>query len=173
MRDMSVVRYDARWPTAYEEESTHLLAVLGAVIVSIHHIGSTAVPDLAAKPVIDILMEVRDLQELDGHDEAMRSIGYVPRGEYGIPGRRYYPKGGDARTHHVHAFTVGDRHVAEHIAFRDYLRAHPHVAAEYADVKRKAAAAHGSDPEGYQAGKHEFVFNTLGEAVAWAKSGKA
>ena len=92
MRDMTVVDYDPSWPAAYEAEIDRLRAVLDDVIVRTHHIGSTAVPGLAAKPVIDVLLEVRDLDSLDAHDEAMREIGYEPRGEFGIPGRRYYTR---------------------------------------------------------------------------------
>jgi GrpB-like predicted nucleotidyltransferase (UPF0157 family) len=164
---MSVVDYDPSWPSAYESEVVKIRVVLGDEIVRAHHIGSTAVPGLAAKPVIDVLLEVRDLERLDGLDEAMRAIGYDPRGEFGIPGRRYYPKGGDERTCHVHAFAVGDARIAEHLAFRDYLRARPDVAGDYARVKREAARRHRSHAEGYQAYKRDFVTRTLADALAW------
>jgi GrpB-like predicted nucleotidyltransferase (UPF0157 family) len=165
---MSVADHDPCWAKLYEAEIARLRTVLGGEIVRAHHIGSTAVPGLAAKPVIDILLEVRDPVRLDGLDGAMREIGYEPRGEFGIPGRRYYPKGGDERTCHVHAFAAGDAHIAEHLAFRDYLRAHPDVATDYERVKRRAAAMHRSDPEGYQAHKGGFVTKTLADALAWA-----
>ena len=168
MRDMSVIDYDPRWPAAAEAEAERLRSVLGDVLVRVHHIGSTAVPGLAAKPVIDLLLEVADLSELDALDEEMRSIGYRPSGEYGIPGRRYYPKGGDDRTHHAHAFVVGDRHIMEHLAFRDYLRTHPEARAEYSRVKREAASRHRNDPEGYVAHKRAFVARVVREACDWA-----
>jgi len=161
VREMTVVDYDPSWPAAYEAEIERLRAVLGDVIVRAHHIGSTAVLGLAAKPVIDVLLEVRDLALLDAHDDVMREIGYEPRGEYGIRGRRYYPKGGDRRTHHVHAFAVGDPHIEEHLAFRDHLRERPDAAAAYVRVKREAAAKHRYDPEGYVRHKEEFVARTL------------
>ena len=165
---MRVVDYDPSWPDAYEAEIARIRAILGGEIVRAHHIGSTAVPGLAAKPVIDILLEVEDVADLDVRDEAMRSIGYEPRGEFGIPGRRYYPKGGDGRTHHVHAFAVNDPHVTEHLAFRDYLRAHPEAASDYARVKRSAAAEHRRNPDGYVAFKQETVSRILSDALAWA-----
>lgn len=168
MREMTVVDYDPGWPAAYGAEVARLRAALGDVIARAHHIGSTAVPGLAAKPVIDVLLEVRDLGSLDARDEAMRKIGYEPRGEYGIPGRRYYPKGGDRRTHHVHAFAAGDPHIAEHLAFRDYLRECPDVAAAYARVKREAAAEHRYDPDGYVRHKEDFVTKTLNDALGRA-----
>jgi len=173
MRDMSVAPYSPKWPTAFAAEAARLRMALGDLVVRIHHIGSTAVPGLAAKPVIDILLEVRDLSQLDASDRVMESLGYLPRGEYGIAGRRYYPKGGDARSHHVHAFVVGDEHVAKHLAFRDFLRSHPAVAAAYAETKRAAVTDHRHDPEGYQLCKREFIARTLHQAVAWVRGSKS
>jgi GrpB-like predicted nucleotidyltransferase (UPF0157 family) len=165
---MSVVDYDPTWPEAYGAEIARIRTVLGDQILHAHHIGSTAVPGLAAKPVIDILFEVRDLAQLDARDGEMRSIGYEPRGEFGVLGRRYYPKGGDERTHHVHAFAVGDPRIAEHLAFRDYLRVHPDTASDYARVKREAATNHRHDPDGYFAFKQETVSRILSDALVWA-----
>ncbi len=166
-RILEVVDSSDRWPALYEREAERLRRALGDHIVRIHHIGSTSVPGLAAKPIIDILLEVRSVEALDGCAAAMRCLGYEPRGEFGIPGRRYYPKGGDQRTHHVHAFAADDPHVLPHLAFRDYLRTHPESAAAYADVKRQAAAAHATDPEGYMDDKHAFVERTVEKAVHW------
>ncbi|MFC2105088.1 GrpB family protein [Candidatus Bipolaricaulota bacterium] len=165
MRSMSVVDYSADWPLEYEREITALRSLLGTEIVRAHHIGSTAVVGLAAKPIIDILLEVQSAAHLDSFDIGMEKMGYQPRGELGIPGRRYYPKGGDRRTHHVHAFTVGDPHIEKHLAFRDYLRTHPVAVVEYAAVKREAAAAHETDPEGYMAFKHNFVRRLVARAA--------
>ncbi|MBU0595120.1 GrpB family protein [Candidatus Bipolaricaulota bacterium] len=167
-REMRIVGYDPAWPDAYAEEAAAIRAALGTQLVRAHHIGSTAVSGLAAKPVIDICLEVRDLAQLDALDDAMRALGYAPRGEFGIPGRRYYPKGGDARTHHVHAFVTGDPHVEKHLAFRDYLRAHRAVLHEYAAIKAEASARYLDDPEGYQAHKHAFITQTLEDALIWA-----
>lgn len=165
---MSVVDYDPSWPVAYAAELERLRAVLGDVLVRAHHVGSTAVPGLAAKPVIDVLLEVADLASLDARDEALQSLGYETRGEFGIAGRRYYPKGGEKRTHHVHAFVVGDPHIAEHLAFRDYLRAHAAVAAEYGRVKREAADRYRYDPDGYVTFKQGFVRDGVRNALAWS-----
>ena len=167
VRRMKVVEYSAEWPCLYEQEIALLREVLGDEIFRSHHIGSTSVSGLAAKPIIDILLEVQSVERLDTLNEAMSNLGYQPRGEFGIPGRRYFPKGGDARTYHVHAFAVGDPQVRKHLAFRDYLRAHPTVARAYAEVKTAAAGAHGTNPEGYMAFKHEFVERTVAEAIHW------
>jgi len=168
-RTMEVIASSDRWPEMYAREAEQLRRVLGDEIVRIHHIGSTSVPGLAAKPVIDILVEVHSVEALDGYAAAMQTLGYEPRGEFGIPGRRYYPKGGDLRTHHVHAFASGDPHVFRHLAFRDYLRTHPECAVAYGEVKRRAAAAHRTDPEGYVEYKRAFVERTLEDAVHWVR----
>jgi len=164
---MDVSEYSEKWPFLYEEAAAQLRELLGTELVRSHHIGSTSVPGLAAKPIIDILLEVRSIDGLDAYDASMRDLGYEPKGEFGIPGRRYFPKGGDRRTHHVHAFALGDPHVKKHLAFRDYLRAHPQAVAEYASIKKAASAAHATDPEGYMAFKHVFVEQMVTDAVHW------
>ncbi len=104
MRILTVVDYDEMWPTLFENERTLLQMTLGKVISRIHHIGSTSVPGLSAKPVIDILIEVANLEELDSLNQAMEGVGYTVRGENGILNRRYFTKGGNQRSHHIHAF---------------------------------------------------------------------
>lgn len=168
VRKMIVVNYSGDWPEMYEKEAAQIRAALADVLVRCHHMGSTSVPGLAAKPIIDILLEVRSLDRLDARNAAMESLGYTPKGAFGIPGRRYYPKGADKRTHHAHAFAAGDPHIEKHLVFRDYLRAHPLAAAEYAAIKRQAAEAHANDPEGYVAFKHDFAEPMVAEAVHWA-----
>jgi GrpB-like predicted nucleotidyltransferase (UPF0157 family) len=157
MRKIEIVDYEPSWPAQYEAECALIRRALGDVLVEIHHIGSTAVPGLAAKPIIDILLEVEDLAALDALNSEMEAIGYNPKGEFGIPHRRYFPKGGDNRSHHVHAFVCGDSNVARHLAFRDYLRRHPDVVQEYAEVKRRVAQTCGNDSERYCSGKDAYV----------------
>ena len=169
VRRMTVVDYSIEWPRLYEHELALLRKALGNEIVRAHHIGSTAVPGLAAKPVIDILLEVRSVERLDAFDSAMEKLGYQPHGEFGIPGRRYYPKGGDDRTHHVHAFADSDQQIEAYLVFRDYLRTHQAAVAEYAAVKREGSMAHETDPEGYVAFKQGFVERMVVKAVHWAE----
>ena len=116
----------------FEAEAGLVRSVLGNTAIAIHHIGSTAVAGLPAKPIIDMLFEVAVLQQLDGFNNTMVGIGYEPMGEFGIPGRRYFRKGGDNRIHQIHAFASGDFNLTRHLAFRDYLRTNPAAAAEYA-----------------------------------------
>ncbi|WCG83013.1 GrpB family protein [Pectobacterium sp. A5351] len=156
-RIITVVDYDPHWATNYATAARAIAQVLGGVAVKIHHIGSTAVPGLPAKPVIDMLLEVVSLSDLDRLDHVMVDVGYRPRGESGIAGRRYYTKGGDVRTHHLHAFVVGDESIQRHLAFRDYLRANPSVCAEYAAIKRAAARACDNDAAVYSQLKNDFI----------------
>jgi GrpB-like predicted nucleotidyltransferase (UPF0157 family) len=172
-RVIEVVDYDSGWPSAFRKESAILSGVLSEEIECVHHIGSTAIPGVRAKPVIDILLEVKDIDALDQYDAGMEGIGYVPKGEFGIPGRRFYLKGVYDRTHHIHAFNAGSPHVRRHIAFRDYLIAHPRVAAEYADLKARCAAECDNDNDRYCEGKREFVSRHEEKALEWMRCKEA
>ncbi|MGG4498571.1 GrpB family protein [Brevibacillus reuszeri] len=135
--------------------------------MDIHHIGSTAVPGLKAKPIIDMLPVVKDIARIDAYNEAMGQLGYVPRGEFGLEGRRYFPKGGDNRTHHVHMYQTGHPATKRHLAFRDYLRSHPEAANEYGSLKEKLALRYSNDPASYVNGKEAWVMATEQKALAW------
>jgi GrpB-like predicted nucleotidyltransferase (UPF0157 family) len=157
MRKIQVVEYDPSWPALFEAERDVLRRTIGTVAVEIHHIGSTAVPGLCAKPIIDILIEVTDLALLDALNGKMETIGYKPMGEFGIPGRRYFPKGSENRTHQIHAFSRGDFSVTRHIAFRDYLLANSEVAKEYGELKKRVAETCDNDIGRYCDGKDAYV----------------
>lgn len=173
MRRVLVVPYDPNWPTAFEQAATELRAAMGSRLVAVEHIGSTAVPGLCAKPIIDLLAIVDDLDALDSRSEAMRALGYEVLGEFGIPGRRYYRRDNrdGERTHHVHAFRCDASAVLRHLAFRDYLRAHPEVARTYADLKRALAGAHPDDIHAYMDGKDGFIQRVEAEALRWRRAG--
>ena len=157
MRKIEVHKYNSSWPGRFDTEKNLLWRTLGDVAIAIHHIGSTSVPGLGAKPIIDILIEVADLSALDALDNEMQAIGYESKGEYGIPGRRYFQKDGNDRTHQIHAFLYDDYNVTRHIAFRDYLRSHPAVAEEYAALKKRIAETCDNDIDKYCDGKDAFV----------------
>jgi len=159
--------YDVEWQTEYHREATALQSALYGVVTACHHIGSTAVPGLAAKPIIDILMEVLDLDVLDLRTEALRRLGYEALGENGIPDRRFYQKGGDARTHHVHAFRTGGADIHRHLCFRDYLIEHPEDALAYAELKRRLAASFHNEPLRYVEEKAAFVRDLERRALHW------
>ena len=171
-RTIKVVPYNPYWKVLFEEESTRIKEVITEGLVDVHHIGSTSVPDLSAKPIIDIMPEVLDLDVLDGFDDAMEGLGYIIKGEFGIPGRRFYLKGLIDRTHHVHAFESGSEGLARHLAVRDYLRDQPDEAAAYAELKVQLAARFSHDNDGYCDGKHEFVQQLEKRALRWKNNAK-
>lgn len=172
MMKVEVVPHDPRWREAFEAEARQVAAALGENVVAIHHIGSTAIPDIYAKPVVDLLVEAGDLTEVDGRSSAMESLGYEVMGEYGIPGRRYFRKDNleGIRTHHIHAFEVGSAEVERHLAFRDYLIAHPVDAQTYSELKRKLAEAHPQSMDGYIDGKADFIKEMDQRAARWRRS---
>lgn len=164
-----VVDYDPLWPQLFEEEAARIEQVLGGNLAAIHHIGSTAVEGLPAKPIIDVMPVVYDLAAVDARVRAFERLGYEAMGEYGIPGRRYYRKGARLRTHHVHVFEESAVHdIERHLAVRDYLRTHADAAAAYAELKRALAQRFSQDIEAYCDGKDAFVKALEAAALAWA-----
>jgi GrpB-like predicted nucleotidyltransferase (UPF0157 family)/GNAT superfamily N-acetyltransferase len=168
LRAVVVTPYNAGWPAQFAAESAALGSLLGDLAVEIHHVGSTSVPGLAAKPIIDIMPIVRDIRAVDRHLSAMADLGYAPRGEYGLPGRRYFSKDTNrVRSHHVHMYELDNPEVTRHLAFRDYLRAHPAIARQYGDLKLGLAQAHPTDIDAYMDGKDGFIKTTEAQAVRW------
>lgn len=153
-----VVDYDPLWPLLFQKEADAISRILGDNLVLIHHIGSTSVPFLAAKPIIDIMPVVKDLSDVDAVSGEFVKLGYEYLGEFGIKGRRYLRKGGQERTHQIHIFQMeDDTNILRHLAFRDYLRSHRDVAMEYAALKKDLAARFPYDIDGYCDGKDAFV----------------
>jgi len=168
MRNIVVVPYNPQWPEMFRREAAKIVAIFGPELVDLHHIGSTSVPGLSAKPIIDMMPLVRDINEVDRFNPAMAQLGYEPMGEYGIPGRRYFRKGGDEnRSHHLHAFGFDSPEVARHLDFRDYLIAHPTEARQYADLKTRLAEQFPHDIERYMDGKDAFIKTIIQKAQAW------
>lgn len=164
-----VCDYTPSWEREYEREAARIAGVLGRNLKEIHHIGSTAVKGLKAKPVIDILPVVYRLDEVDGHRAQFEKLGYECLGEYGIPGRRYFRKGGDERTHQVHIFEHGNAmQILRHLAVRDYLRCHEEAAAAYGRLKAELARKYPYDIERYGDGKDAFVKALEEKALRWS-----
>lgn len=164
-----VVAHDPAWRTEFEEEAKHISRVLGDRVSRLHHIGSTAIPGIFAKPVIDLLMEVENIVELEAGNAAMEGLGYESMGEFGIAGRRYFRKN-DAfgvRTHQVHAFAAESPEIARHLAFRDYMIAHPAEARAYGELKRNLAREFPEDIQRYMDGKDPFIKEHEARAVVW------
>ena len=165
---MPVVAHDPAWALGYAAEADAITQALPGQLLALHHIGSTAIPDILAKPIIDMLAVVRNLDALDAASPALAELGYQVMGEFGIAGRRYFRKDDPAgcRTHHLHGFADGSPHIRRHLAFRDYLRMHPSIAADYSALKHRLAAS----PDSYVEGKAPFVLETEAAALAWYAS---
>ncbi|CAM3483250.1 GrpB family protein [Erysipelothrix anatis] len=160
--------YNEQWPIHFEIEARKISDGLGDNLVQLHHIGSTAVPGLSAKPVIDILLIVSSLEVLDQNDHHFGVLGYEVMGEFGMEGRRYYRKGGDDRTHQIHAFEVRSIYdIERHLIFRDYLRAHSTDRLAYGDLKERIALEYPFDIDGYGDAKDALVKELERKALLW------
>jgi GrpB-like predicted nucleotidyltransferase (UPF0157 family) len=156
------------WPHLAASHAGHLRA-LGTILVSVHHIGSTSVPGLAAKPIIDLMPLVTSLAELDRERSRVELLGYQWHGELGIVGRRYCTLSDEAgiRQVQLHFFTADAPDAKRHIAFRNYLRAHSNVAAEYETEKRRAWELHPHDSHAYCDEKAAWIRKTEVLALKW------
>ncbi|WP_233520509.1 GrpB family protein [Flocculibacter collagenilyticus] len=169
LRKIEVINYDPRWAAKFIEEKVLLNAAIGNAALKIEHIGSTAIIGLSAKPIIDILIEVSCLKALDERNKSLKTIGYEAKGENGIEGRRYFQKGGNMRTHHVHAFLSEDENLVRHRAFKEYLIAHPEALIEYDSIKRHAAQECNNDSFLYMSLKNNFIqeHEKISDKLVW------
>lgn len=168
LRKVEIVPYDPAWPARFEEEAALLRRVFGNQLVAIHHIGSTSIPGMAAKPIIDMLPVVKEIGRMNAFDPTMLALGYESMGEFGLPGRRYYRKGGtEHRSHHVHVYQVYDPAIDRHLAFRDYLIFEPAAAQRYRQLKSELAQRFPSDIYGYMDGKDGLIKELETEALRW------
>ena len=161
-----IADYDPAWPARFEEEREAIVAALGgaaAGVVAIEHVGSTSVPGLAAKPIIDIAIGVRQVADAVPCITPIVGLGYKCMGEFGIPGRLYFRKG-KPRSHHLHMVVHQGEFWQDHIGFRDALRGQPDLAQEYARLKRELAAHHVGDRVGYTEAKTPFIQSALARA---------
>lgn len=164
----TIVSHDPRWAAVFRTESRSLADALGPSRVELHHIGSTAVPGLVAKPTVDILLVAPDLDAIDAGAAALQALGYEARGAYGVERRRYFARldqTGAVRGFHVHGFARGDPHVTRHLRFRDVLIARPDIAEAYAALKRGLAGPGGVLPPDYAERKSGFIVEILDAAL--------
>ncbi|WLP58138.1 GNAT family N-acetyltransferase [Bacillus pumilus] len=171
-RKVEVVEFKKEWHEEFHQEKQQLKQIIQKSWIEGHHIGSTSVEGLAAKPIIDILIEVSHIKEIDRKRESFEQLGYQALGENGIKGRRFFQKGGLNRTHHVHVYERNHPDVKRHLLFRDYLRAHPERAVAYASVKEQLANQYPEDIQSYMAGKNEIIKKIENEAYHWDREGR-
>ena len=169
MDPVIVVPYDINWQEQFDRERSLLHNVFRDIPVVVEHVGSTAVPGLASKPIIDLMLGARALADVESRIEALRAhhYEYVPAYETQLPDRRYFRKPFSVpRTHHLHCVVFGSSFWRDDLLFRDYLRANPGAAAEYAALKRELASRHRLDRSAYVEGKTSFVQSILAKAGA-------
>ena len=155
---ITVVDHQPLWEKKYQEESRLIQDILTDNCIAVYHIGSTSVKGLAAKPIIDMMVAVRSLEQVDRVAKSFLNIGSEYLGEFGMPGRRYLRKGGVERTHQIHIFQMDDWYnIGRHLAFRHYMRTHEKERTEYAKLKIELAQKFPDDIDGYCDGKESFV----------------
>ena len=161
--EVVVVPYDPRWPVLFEEAAAQLRALLGPAILAVHHVGSTAVRGLCAKPILDVLVSVPDFDDARKLVTPLATLGYEFRPDEEIPDRHYFrrPPGGELRTHHLSLAEPDSRHHTVTLAFRDALRRDPKVNASYARLKLTLAQQFPRDRPAYIEGKTRFVMQVL------------
>jgi GrpB-like predicted nucleotidyltransferase (UPF0157 family) len=153
-----VVReYDPAWPELFEGLRERVLDALGGLVVAVEHIGSTAVPGLAAKPIVDIDAVVASAEDVPLAIERLERAGWRHQGDLGIQGREAFEPPADAPWHHLYVLPADSEELRRHLAFRDHLRAHPKEARTYAALKRESARRFGGDRRAYTDSKGEFV----------------
>jgi GrpB-like predicted nucleotidyltransferase (UPF0157 family) len=163
-RPILVLDYDPQWPILFEKEKEAIIAALGSKVLLLEHIGSTAVPGLAAKPVIDIAVGVQSLVDAPVLIPCLEQLGYIYDSilEQLVPERRFFWKGTPMiHTYHLHLAEPDHPVLRKPLQFRDYLRTHPDAVEQYGVLKRELAKRYVQDLDAYVAGKTSFVENVM------------
>ncbi|CAK7086722.1 MAG: hypothetical protein TIS_01906 [Tissierella sp.] len=168
VRTMDVVPYDMKWSFLYEQEKSILIEILSKIILDIQHFGSTSVVGLSAKPIIDIMILVKDINDVDRYNLSMEKVGYIAKGENDIPNRRYFVKMksdySEKHTHHIHIYEKGNQKAEEELMFRDYLRIDKDAFNEYQDLKLELSKRFYTNPTAYTDGKSDCVNRIMNKA---------
>ncbi len=160
--------HNPEWRRCAREEADVLKHTAGETLLAVHHVGSTSIPNIRAKPIIDLLPVVEDLRRLDLKRAAFEALGYVWKGELGLPGRRYCfrddPESGK-RVFQLHCYQHGSKEIERHLAFRDYLIATPHIARRYEAEKLRCQTLHRDDHHAYGACKSTWIDGIEADAL--------
>ena len=167
---VELVPHDPKWVSIAAAETDRVAKALGETLITIHHVGSTAIPGIVAKPTIDLMPIVHSLMEADEHEAEIRALGYEWRGEFGLEGRRYctLTDASGRRLFNVHVFEAGSPHARRMLCLRDYLRANPAEALAYGAEKQRAATLHPDDTLAYNAEKEAWIQACEQRTQAWA-----
>jgi GrpB-like predicted nucleotidyltransferase (UPF0157 family) len=153
---VQIAEYDPRWPDCFAALRDRIARALGGMVIAIEHVGSTSVPNLAAKPIIDMDVMVR-AKDVPAATEVLEQHGYRHEGDLGIQGREAFRYTSEGPEHHLYVCPEGSAEFARHIALREYLRNHPDAVCEYAELKRRLAQQYSNDRAKYQEAKADFV----------------
>ena len=166
---VELLPHDPRWSAMAEEAGATISAALAPIVVTVHHIGSTAIQGISAKPILDLIPVVQSLPELDARRDDIESLGYECWGEFGLSGRRYCTKNDPhtgRRLVQLHCYEIGSSEISRHLAFRDYLRERPDVAREYEYEKARCRSLHPADSHAYSDCKNAWITRVEAEALA-------
>ena len=163
MQSVTMVEYDPEWPARFSELRDRIAAALGPLALAIEHVGSTSVPNMCAKPIIDLDVVVRPV-DVPATIAAIEALGYRHEGNLGVEGREAFRWVSDFPEHHLYVCPEGSPALERHLLIRDYLRKHPNIAREYAELKKQLAQKYRDNRTKYQAAKSEFVDAMLEKA---------
>lgn len=161
MKTIVVVDYDPEWPSVFEELSTRMWPAVEEIAISIEHVGSTSVPGLAAKPVIDMSVVVGSRADVPRAIEALGALGYVHRGDLGVEDREAFAQPPELPKHHLYVCLAGSVALLNHLTVRDHLRSHPEVARRYGELKKQLAERYRDDIDRYVDGKTDLIIDIL------------
>jgi GrpB-like predicted nucleotidyltransferase (UPF0157 family) len=165
-----IVEYDSAWPIAASQELGRIRAAVGPTAVRLEHVGSTSVPGLAAKPILDLQLSVASIEPTAAYADPLEDLGYLFAPDPGSPDFHFFCKPAERpRSHHVHVCEAGSEHEFRHIAVRDFLRTDSAEVARYAALKREIAAKHPQDRLAYIDAKEDYLTDLEARAVAWAR----
>ncbi len=168
VEQVHIVTYDPSWPSLFNQERNRILEALGQRVEEVEHIGSTAIPGLEAKPVIDLMVGLKSMADASSCAEPLTTLGYSYWAEGAQPHHHLFVRFVDpamsARTHNLHLVEAGGQYWEERLLFRDYLRRHLQTAKEYAQLKHRLASRYCDDREAYTKAKAAFVCEVVRRA---------
>ncbi len=169
MRKIQITRYNCSWPKTYKKEEKKLRAILQKEISFIAHIGSTAIPSLKAKPIVDILIGVKNIKEVNSYNQLLIKAGYVPKGAFGVKNRRFFIKYNKSkRLVHLHVFKNNNPETIRHLLFKEFLIYHSNEKKEYENLKVRLAKRYPFNIDAYVEGKKKLIKTIDQKASAWA-----
>jgi GrpB-like predicted nucleotidyltransferase (UPF0157 family) len=168
---VELVAHNSQWAAIAAAEIDRLSESLGPDLRAVYHIGSTSIAGIAAKPIVDLLGLVSLIEKFDDQRPEVEKLGYEWKGEYGLPGRRFctLANASGHKTFHLHVYSQSSPEIERHLAFRDYLRERPDLAALYEQLKRRCRDAHPNDSDAYTDCKTEWIRAVEAEAIAWRR----